>query len=754
MPLKFLSATPGRPLMKIISTTGTTFTVAPSEDHTDDSWTKYDLYDGEFGFATADQKIFARLSGTVVQVYPATSSGGTGVRLNEILAANGTNTIDSTLYAQEWGWSTLSTQTAFKLTANAISTGSLLALSSTSTAGDASKLLQLTRSGANAGSGKKNYAFSASITNTGTSSTNVAGYFSASGGSTNYAIETDSLIYVHRDSIGTTATDGILIANNTAAAAGSQQYSPSVHLRGYGWKTDAVAASRVVDYSTYVIPIQTTDNPASEYTITSSINNGASSKVLIIGNAGGLITGGNILTGPTVNGSSGHLKNIAVVGGTNTIAANVYATHTMHVFGSGNSITHSASAVSMTYGNSNTNNNAFIYGNSNVTTSGAGSYVYGSGNTVNNATYNAYVYGKDNTGYGAFCLGANNTLAGNSGGTNWSVLIGANNSVDGSGGYSSTTSGQFIAGWYNTDNVSNVNGGGRTIFGTGITMSSSFYNNGTFNFGYNSGTGNRPALQFRSSADQAQYGWSVFNQLLQGVDTTATSFDPVASNVYVLKEATTLSGTGTITGTTNQAGVAAFTMSAGISGMTTGEEVVITGTTSYNGTYYVYMDTATSFRIATTRANALAATPLVAYSTADATGTVNPKRRITRQVASDTVVYYVKSIAAGQASPHWITEDLGTYAIGTARVGWRSNTNLVLCSNDTARLTITTLGSVLTAVAGAIATNATDGFLYIPTCAGTPTGTPTAQTGMRAMVWDSTNYKLYVYDNSTWNAMN
>lgn len=46
----------------------------------------------------------------------------------------------------------------------------------------------------------------------------------------------------------------------------------------------------------------------------------------------------------------------------------------------------------------------------------------------------------------------------------------------------------------------------------------------------------------------------------------------------------------------------------------------------------------------------------------------------------------------------------------------------------------------------ALSTTATDGFLYIPTCAGTPTGVPTAQTGTVAMVFDTTNNKLYIYD--------
>jgi hypothetical protein len=45
----------------------------------------------------------------------------------------------------------------------------------------------------------------------------------------------------------------------------------------------------------------------------------------------------------------------------------------------------------------------------------------------------------------------------------------------------------------------------------------------------------------------------------------------------------------------------------------------------------------------------------------------------------------------------------------------------------------------------ALATTATDGFLYVPTMAGTPTGTPTSYSGMVPLVFDTTNNKLYVY---------
>lgn len=46
----------------------------------------------------------------------------------------------------------------------------------------------------------------------------------------------------------------------------------------------------------------------------------------------------------------------------------------------------------------------------------------------------------------------------------------------------------------------------------------------------------------------------------------------------------------------------------------------------------------------------------------------------------------------------------------------------------------------------ALATDAANGFLFIPTCAGTPTGTPETYTGRVAMVYDTTNNELYIYD--------
>lgn len=62
-------------------------------------------------------------------------------------------------------------------------------------------------------------------------------------------------------------------------------------------------------------------------------------------------------------------------------------------------------------------------------------------------------------------------------------------------------------------------------------------------------------------------------------------------------------------------------------------------------------------------------------------------------------------------------------------------------------------GSTVLGKQAALATNATGGFAYIPTCAGVPTGVPESITGMAPMVIDTTNNRLYMYTGGAWRSV-
>lgn len=61
--------------------------------------------------------------------------------------------------------------------------------------------------------------------------------------------------------------------------------------------------------------------------------------------------------------------------------------------------------------------------------------------------------------------------------------------------------------------------------------------------------------------------------------------------------------------------------------------------------------------------------------------------------------------------------------------------------------------SLLQSAPAALPTTATTGFLYIPSCAGVPTGTPVTQTGLVPLVIDSVSSQIYGYISGSWKAI-
>ena len=99
------------------------------------------------------------------------------------------------------------------------------------------------------------------------------------------------------------------------------------------------------------------------------------------------------------------------------------------------------------------------------------------------------------------------------------------------------------------------------------------------------------------------------------------------------------------------------------------------------------------------------------------------------------------------------TMSCGTNAMTCGSLSSRainSGTYSLTCGTiaSTAINTFTT-GSVVCGI-NSTTTSRTDNFLYIPTAAGKPTGTPTSNAGLAPICYDTTDNRLYVYNSGWW----
>lgn len=134
-------------------------------------------------------------------------------------------------------------------------------------------------------------------------------------------------------------------------------------------------------------------------------------------------------------------------------------------------------------------------------------------------------------------------------------------------------------------------------------------------------------------------------------------------------------------------------------------------------------------------ANGIAATPNVALT---ASGTTTARVNCNLNNTGGTTLFGTENSTGGAI----IT---GTSAYASV-FGSFSSTSVHFCTNNAVRQTIDVNGNIY-GTAGT--TTMTNGFFYIPSAAGVPTGVPTAVSGRLPMYYDSTNNQFYVY-NSAW----
>lgn len=289
------------------------------------------------------------------------------------------------------------------------------------------------------------------------------------------------------DGLGASQVDtrGHLLLNNTAAAAGAQQYSPATIWAGKGWKTTATAASQDVRFRAYAVPVEGTANPTATWTLESSINGGAYANPLTYNSAGNLAIAGKFTIGNdplyTTQGTSAVLNQttnggIALVpNGTGALTGAIpdgttaggnargqYATDWQRGtrFNSSMVASGNYSTIGGGYRNLASGLYSTVPGGSNNNVSGDSSFATGDSNTVSS--------------FAAFAAGAANTVSGS-----YSAAVGRSNTI--------SSQQSFCFGTFNTisNTYSFANGAGakvstiaQNVFGRGIEANGSTPGNG------------------------------------------------------------------------------------------------------------------------------------------------------------------------------------------------------------------------------------------------------------------------------------
>jgi hypothetical protein len=106
--------------------------------------------------------------------------------------------------------------------------------------------------------------------------------------------------------------------------------------------------------------------------------------------------------------------------------------------------------------------------------------------------------------------------------------------------------------------------------------------------------------------------------------------------------------------------------------------------------------------------------------------------------------FVIKLLKAGAAANYYqFDPDTFTMSSGVAKIAFPNSS--MFQDISLVNLNFTMFGDMVVGASGALATSATRGFLQIPTCAGTPSGSLAGlTTGKAAMVLDTTGSKLWL----------
>lgn len=117
--------------------------------------------------------------------------GTNNLRWDHLTSASKSLNLLNGAYTTKIGFDGITSQDAFSLNSNSLTTGTLMNLNVTSTNGTSqftTNVLDVSKSGINANNNHISVGIRSSVNNTGASSTNYAGFFQSSGGTFNYAI--------------------------------------------------------------------------------------------------------------------------------------------------------------------------------------------------------------------------------------------------------------------------------------------------------------------------------------------------------------------------------------------------------------------------------------------------------------------------------------------------------------------------------------------------------------------------------------